>query len=727
MKKLGVAFAMIALVLFWHVDAHSSSAGSIAGAVRDATTERPLAWVNIVVAGTQLGAATNEVGEYVIHHVPAGAHEVTISMMGYESVEEEVLVQADSTARLDVLLTPTTIPLRGVVVSGERTAEETSVSTQILDKEDLVTLQGIAEDPMKVLHTLPGIAGVTGGEEFAGVICVRGGDPEENLYLLDWAKVHWPWHMGGMKSFFNSELIEDIELLTGGFPAKYGGALSSVVNVTTREGRRDGIHGKANLSLINALGVVEGPVGPGGSYVLSARRSYFELMVRDPGYAVPSFYDIQGKVVYDLANGHKVLFSGLASGEDVDVEFEDVEPGQPESIEDRYRVYSMSGQWKWLVSSDIYSRLAYLGEKVNLEFRMSRVKMDINALVHGLREDVTHKVGSHELKYGFELHRGKIDEVSFLPLDPSDPSAWTDTVLEVWRSDIHYQGWKGGAYVQDTWRMYSPLWVTGGMRYDYDWVLGGSRMSPRLSLKYEILPSTHVRGAWGHYHQAPEEATEVAGGESLTPERATHYVLGLERRFTPETRGWIEAYRKDYSHLLTVDSLRRFSNEGSGFAHGIELFLQKEGNPSAWLSYSLSLAKRREYLDTREFYFDYDQRHLLSLVSNYQLGSWGLQVKWRHASGKPYTPIVGAVQDTAAWIPIEGDRNSARHPAYHRMDLRVDTRFHLRNVRLGVYVELLNLYNHRNVMGYSYNEDYSQKEPYYGLPIVPSIGLSAEF
>ncbi|MCK4814911.1 TonB-dependent receptor plug domain-containing protein, partial [bacterium] len=352
-----------------------------------------------------------------------------------------------------------------VVVSGEKIADKTSVSTQILSGEKLRGLHGIVEDPMKVLHTLPGIAGVTGGEEFAGIICVRGGNPDENLYLLDWAKVHWPWHMGGMKSFFNSELIEDIELLTGGFPAKYGDALSSVVNVTTRAGKRDRIHSKANLSLINALAVIEGPIGEQSSYILSARRSYFELMVRDPGFVVPSFFDIQGKIVHDLAIGHKLLFSGLASGEDVDLEFEEPEPGQPEIIKDYYRVYSMSGQWKWLISSNIYSRLAYLGEKVKLKIAISRIKMDIDAIVHGLREDITHKFSKHELKYGFELHRGRIDEISFLPFDPSDQEVWSDTTLELWHSEVHYKGWQGGTYLQDTWQLFSPLWITGGMRY----------------------------------------------------------------------------------------------------------------------------------------------------------------------------------------------------------------------------------------------------------------------
>jgi outer membrane receptor protein involved in Fe transport len=390
-------------------------------------------------------------------------------------------------------------------------------------------------------------------------------------------------------------------------------------------------------------------------------------------------------------------------------------------------VYSISGQWKWLISPNVYSRLAYLGEGVNLGFGMSRIKMDIDALVHGMREDVTHKMDRHELKYGAELHQGRIDQISYLPLDLSDQSTWTDSTLEVWRSEVHYQGWKGGAYVQDTWQMMIPFYLTGGLRYDFDWVIASSRVSPRFSLKYEVTPLTHIRGAWGHYYQVPAEATEIEGGESLDHEKAIHYVLGVEREFRSDVRGWVEVYRKDYTSLLTVDSLRQFSNDGSGFAQGVEVFLQKEGNPSAWASYSLSEAKRREYLDGEESYFDYDQRYLLSLVSSYSHGRWDFQMKWRYASGKPYTPIVEAVPDSAGWIPIDGERNSARNPAYHRLDLKVDTGFHIGHLKCGAYVEFLNLYNRQNVMGYTYSEDYSTKEPYYGLPLIPSVGLSVEF
>ncbi len=242
-----VHLIVVVTALLTGIAANIESTGSIGGLVKDKSTQEPLPGVNVVIVGTKRGSATNLDGEFLIDNVRIGVHRIKITMIGYNSVSKDITVYPDIKTVLNANLIISAIPVKGVVVSGEKTADKTSVSTQILSGKKLRGLHGIVEDPMKVLHTLPGIAGVTGGEEFAGIICVRGGNPDENLYLLDWAKVHWPWHMGGMKSFFNSELIENIELLTGGFPAKYGDALSSVVNVTTRAGKRDRIHSKANL------------------------------------------------------------------------------------------------------------------------------------------------------------------------------------------------------------------------------------------------------------------------------------------------------------------------------------------------------------------------------------------------------------------------------------------------------------------------------------------------
>lgn len=726
---LPVLAVVLSLVLT-HGAGEAGEDGSIVGRVTDAGTGDPLAGANVVLVGTREGAAAGSDGEYTITEIAAGTYLVRATVIGYEPGETEVTVEPDGSHRLDFALVEAAIPLPEIVVRAERLADPTSVSAQALSGEELRGIHGLLEDPIRSLHTLPGIST---GEEFAAWLCVRGGSPYENLYLLDLAPMHWPWHFGGMKSLFNSDMVEKIELLTGGFPAKYGDKLSSVVNITTREGSRDRLRGRATVSLINGTALAEGPLTSSGSWICSARRSYYDLVLRGEDYAIPSFYDIQAKTTYELSPEQKLSVSGLYSGEDVEVEFEDPEPGEPRSLSDHYRVSTLSAQWKYLVTPRLYSLLSFVAQDIDVKIGLDRWWIDGEALDYGVREDLTYGLGAaHEVEAGVEYRPVRIDWTSFLPVDPRE-EAWTDSLSQALRREIKGNTWIGGAYVQDSWEVGPRAAVTAGLRYDYLRYTKRGDLSPRLAVRYDLGPCTALRSAWGRYRQTPE-LTEITENRELESKLATHAILGVEHRFGDDWRGWVEVYEKDYSSLIAVDSLGHHSNGGSGFARGIECFLQKKrGTLSGWLSYSLSLAKRKEYLDTEEHYFDYDQRHLFTILGEKDLGrGWRLAGTWRYATGRPYTRVVGALRDptTGVWIPIDGERNSARYPAYHRLDLKMSKTFSFRAFDLDLYLEVLNAYNRKNLMGYAYTYTEGGEpvaDPYYGLPILPAMGITLDF
>ncbi|GAH01524.1 unnamed protein product, partial [marine sediment metagenome] len=236
--------------------AHSQT-GFVEGTVKDKNTDEYLVGANIVVLGTPLGAATDHKGYFIIANIPRGIYKVQTSMIGYKSSTEEILISAEQKISITFLLEETVISQPEIIVSAERIIEKTTVSARTIDGVRLERLHGAIEDPLRTLHTIPGISS---GEEFTTWLCVRGGAPNENLWLLDWVPIYWPFHFGGMKSTFNSEMIENLELYTGGFPAKFGDKLSSVVNITTKEGSRNRFKGKTTLSLINALGLIQGPI-----------------------------------------------------------------------------------------------------------------------------------------------------------------------------------------------------------------------------------------------------------------------------------------------------------------------------------------------------------------------------------------------------------------------------------------------------------------------------------
>lgn len=714
-------------MLFLSTLAH---AAVVTGTVTDTETGEPLIGANILVLETQYGAATDLHGEFSIADVPTGTYSLEASMIGYEPVRKTVLLEHDNVS-VDFHLTVTIISQPGVVVSAERLIEKTSVSAQSMDGVKLLKVHGVLEDPM---HSVLAMPGFSSGGEFATWLCVRGGAPNENLWLLDWVPVYWPYHFGGMKSVFNTDMIEHLELYTGGFPPKYGDKLSSVINITSREGSREKTRGKGLISLINALGLVEGPLTSRGSYIVSARRSYYDLVLgAEPGTTIPSFYDVQARISYELTSGQDVHFNTLVSSERARVEFEDPDPGQPRIIEDYYFVTSSSAEWNWLINPKLYSMFAVIFQSANLEMGMNQWWIHTRVYEPGIREDLTWEMTpTHTLKAGFEVRAPIVDWESFIPLDATDIGSWTDTTLQGSRQAINDDLYIGGMYIQDSWDISSRLSSNFGVRYDNNSLTKKATVSPRASFRFDIDILTSLRAAYGYYYQI-QEIQEMAENPNLDAKLARHYILGFERMVTADVRSWIEAYYKDYEQLPTVDTVGHYTSQGYGYARGIEFFVQKKGEPfSGWVSYSLSWAQRKEYLDDAMRWFNYDQRHIVSATIDYAFAdTWYLGLQWRFATGKPYTPVVLGVRDTLGnWRPVNGEKNSERFSDFHRLDVSLNKTFSWLGVKPVVFIKILNVYNRRNLVGYTYSFDEDGTpvpEPYYGISIIPAIGLSVEF
>ncbi len=257
-------------VLFLVCATFGQTTGQISGIVTDEATQEPLAGVKIVIMETTLETMTGKDGSYKLIDVPPRQYEIKISRIGYESVSLSVTVSLNEGAKLNISLSESIISMPPVVVSSEKLAERTSVSDMALTKRMLQSRHGLMEDPLRVIQTMPGVT--TPGDLFSpSQIYTRGGAPEENLFMLDWVRVYWPWYFGGMKSIYNTDIVETSELLTGGFSAKYGNALSSVLNITTREGNRERISGGFSFGFINTQGRIEGP--PRIKGILSRYRS----------------------------------------------------------------------------------------------------------------------------------------------------------------------------------------------------------------------------------------------------------------------------------------------------------------------------------------------------------------------------------------------------------------------------------------------------------------------
>jgi outer membrane receptor protein involved in Fe transport len=712
--------------------------GSIYGMITDKDSEEPLVGVNLLVLGTTLGASTDNKGYYIIHNVPVGQRKIILRMMGYQSETLYVEVLRNKAVSLNSILEEEVINLPGVVISGEKLVERSSVSDHVLEGETFLLREGPMQDPIRVIHTLPGVAAM--GDIFSpGLLYVRGGGPDENLFLLDWCSVEWPWHFGGMKSVFNSDIIEDIELQTGGFPAKYGSAMSSVFNITTREGNRESFSGNLSLGFINMQGLLEGPITSKGFFLIAGRRTYLDLVMQETDeFPIPYFWDANFKFGYDINSTNKIYFSGLVSYELIDfVAGDEPEAGMPERIYDEGKLNTQSLEWKSIINENLYSVCALTREKNIFHINIgSNMRIDIDAVDFGFIEDLTWTINhSHTIKTGVKFDVGLYDFNEKLSLDLMEVDIDFDDSTQTTVFELEDSIWSSAFYIQDSWTIMDNFSITGGLRFDY-WDLNEIfNISPRFSLQYTLTPKTELRAATGIFTQHP--GVEVASrNENLNSRKAVHYILGLRHKFDDGLQGWVELYEKDYQNLVTVDTLENFLSDGTGYARGIEFFLKKDSKRfNGWLSYSLGHAKRREFLDDAEYYADFDQRHMFSSIFDWEITKkFSLGVQFRYATGSPYTPTVAAVLDPSEtfWIPVKGERNSARYASYHQLNLRLNFNYTLFGLKSSSYFEIWNVYNRKNIMGYyyEYGEEFENNvkvEPYYSLPILPSGGFRIYF
>jgi len=719
----------------------SAYTGTITGRITDEDTQEGIIGANIVLVNTRLGTATDMNGYFQIINIPPGEYILMATVIGYESARKTIIVMQDGEEVCNLSLKGSIMAAPEVVISAERLIEGASVSDIAFSEQRIKSKDGLLEDPTKIIASMPGVA--SQGDLFAGSqLYIRGGAPEENLFLLDWAQVHWPWYFGGLKSVFNSQIVENMELLTGGFPPKYGDALSSVLSVTTRDGRKDRIGGGVSLGTLSAQGLIEGPITDRSTFLFTTRRTYLDLFMGDDAeFPVPEFYDFNLKLRYNLTPKHSLHFAGFASREGTEFFSDNPDPGLPGTLDLSNYVNTQSLVLKSILNENMYSKLALTRGMTDAEVIGGTVyNLHSISAITILREDLTWQVHpKHQLKAGFELDHHDLDMVSSMPLDQTAVSSYDSTGVPMGYFDIDKQYNTGGAYIQDSYSVIDPLILTGGVRFDNHFWTDESTVSPRLSMRYEVNKNTALRAAWGDYRMFTE-AMFLDSNPNMTADQATHYIFGISQDFSRSLSGWAEVYYKDYRNLVLVDTLGNYSDDGSGYAKGLEFFLQKQmGALSGWISLSLSESKRQEFLDTKEYDFDYDQPLMSSLVLEYAIPkSHGLipeliGMNFRYASGRPYTPTVSANYDQNNWIPVSGETNSERYDDFHNLTFRSEWRFGVFNRAKGkFYLEVWNMYNRENVMGidYSYGNQYPnnvKEEPYYSTPLMVAGGIGVEF
>ncbi len=742
-----VRFRFVLGGLFFFI-AGSLGAASLEGKVLEKGTRGAVVGASIFLeewpasSGTPktYSADAEESGHYLIPDVLDAEYRISVTAPGFEKIQESGL-KLQGAVRRDFRLLREGFTLPEVVVSTKR-LPKTAVSRQVLSKEELVKVPGSANDALRALETLPG---VTTADDFTGVPLVRGGGPNDNLYYLDRIPYAFPYHFGGIISTLNSEMIRNVDFAAGGYGPEYGNCWGGIIDVTQRDPRSDRWGGRADVNLLLSDVLLEGPTGGKSSLSVSGRRSYLEVLggFFDDFTAIPSFGDYQVKESLRPSPSTFLDFQAFGSDDNIGLTVKpDSELGQKDPAyvgEFRFHnwYHSQGANLKHLAGENDTFLFTLFHYKFKFDTELGRdLFLNFGIEDAGLRSDWLHSFGTgKDLRMGGEINYYWARLDAYFPRMPSEGSVDFDlTSAEKFRTQLKSEFWSPGIYAEQSWRFFDRFQVALGGRYDYFAYNKTHDWSPRVQAAYDLSSRTTLKASWGWYHQlvVGAELDPVFGNPGIKSNRSQATVLGVEQALGKNLQARVEGYHKKLTRVVVTDPVLNYSNQGVGTSEGLEWFLRRTPSERffGWLSYTWSRSRRQDHPADAWRWYDYDQPHNATLVAGYRLTrKWEIGFKWRYASGQPETPVVGSTFDAAnnRYRPLYGPVNSARKPAYHRLDLSVSRQASFNNWQLRWYLEILNVYNSKNVLGYDYNNDYTEREEIKQLPFLPYLGVEAKF
>lgn len=660
---------------------------------------------------------------------PKGIYFLSITAVDFFSYQQKIDLQKNEVRT--IILKRRESLLSNVTVYASRNISRNQAGVQIIQSEQIKKLPVILGevDPLKSITLLPGVK--NGGEASAGIY-VRGGGPDQNLVLLDGVQVYNPNHLFGFFSIFNGDAIQSVEVIKGGMPAEYGGRLSSVINMKTREGNKDSIAGSGGIGLIATRLSLEGPLlHKHASFIISARRTYIDQIAKavakkqigNNGYF---FYDLNGKADFHLGLKNELSLN-FYSGSD-HFTFSRNNDGRTTNFDTDWGNQLFGLQWKQQLSKKIKQQTSIIINRFSLDSKFGFGTINF-VFTSGLQDKQINSNWIYQpnnwmkIKWGatYTWHQFK-------------PGAGGATVgVQEFKSLLSKQfAQEGAIYAQTDINLFPNLNLITGLRYSYfkqtgptkiieygsDGIPTGNNISyrsgetiasyanpePRLSLLYKTDEQSSIKSSFSktvqYLHLATTSSASfpsdlwVPSGRKIKPGIALQYTLGYFRNFNNNLFEWsVEAYFKKMDHqiefkpgaqLLLNQNLEGEMIFGTGKAYGIELFLQKRrGKLTGWIGYTLSRTERRfDALNHgKTFVYKYDRTHDVSIVATYLLNQkWEASAVFIYGTGNALTLPTGRFTYNVGYnaeemIPMftnvnqYGSINDYRMPAYHRLDI----------------------------------------------------------
>ena len=661
------------------------------------------------------------------------------------------------------------IELEEIVVTPSKfTVQDGTDASLSLSKDAIDLFPLIDNDVFRAAHIFPGVT----SNDFSARFNLRGGEKDEIVVQLDGMELFEPYHLqdfGGAISIIDLGVIHRADLFMGGFPAEYGDKMSGVFDITAKTGNRDSFSMNIGIDLINAHALLEGPLSDKGSWLVSARRGYADLILAlmDADEDLrPQYADLYSKIAYNLTDKDKLTFNALYAWDDNLIN----EDNDADDLDSTYHNAMFWTKWRHFYSESVWSDLFVFN---NLATRNRREgidgmdKRDFSFL--GAKGELTaHLRDTHTIRGGLEWRFSRAEYDYSVPLyqqvttqfilhhcpdcEPPDRSeaAFDDT------------GWEVKGYLQDEWQLHPRLALNIGGRYLFQDYRRDDfqkyEISPRIALAIKPVEDLTLRAAWGFYHQ-PIDLMTIPVERFITDVgragEAVHYIIGAE--YAPSRNFMVRA--EGYYKVLTnlAGQIQDFGRQAqiippadSGHAKGFDLFgayaLSDRLMGSVGYAFLITKTSEDDLMYDRplfgeEFYRDFDQRHTIALNGSYQIAlRWHLHLAWRFHTGNPTTPLehtlVRYSDDHVACERGFGEYNTDRLPPYHSLDLRLTKTSEYNSWTLNWYVQILNLYNRSNVHERVFSEVRDEAtgrligcevsdEPLF--PILPTLGVSATF
>ena len=722
-----------------------SQTGAIEGTVYNRGTREPLVGAEVLLVETDTRQKTDENGKFVFNAIPAGTYTLITTVPDTELLQRtSIVVAAGETLKPEISVETEQYRLEEVEVIDERAPK--TISKKSIQAQEITRLPGTGGDALRALPAIPGI-GVA--NDFSGALYIRGGSDEDNLYYFDRVPVGYPYHFGGLVSSLSSEIIDRIDVYAGGYGAEYGVDSQAVIDIYSQDSSPADLRGKFNLNLLYSEGLLQGKIGKNGFWYAAGRRSYIDLFIGSLSFdtgaitAFPRFWDYQFKAGYDLSEKHQLFFNLFASGDrfalKLDGENVDEDFKGNTSFESGFEGGGI--HFHSFLTERLTSYLSLTRSKFLFDVKLGpALSLEINAPNYTLREDLTYELNpKHRLESGLILgiEPGQVTG-TFTRIPDEGEVDYDIRFEEKVALDEYVRGQRIEGYLQDRYALLPFLSVVFGLRFDYFNRTDELSIQPRGSLLVEFPNNSKLQFAYGVYNQTPIPAllSPSIGNPTLKSSRASHYILEFKRQLSEDTEIKMAAYYKDFAGLVTADEEASYLNQGLGYAQGTEIFLRHQSGDKlfGWISYAYALSKRRDRAGEPYRPYSFDQTHVATFAASYNLTpTWEFGAKWQYRTGNPYTPVEDATiqfdprNGRPIYVPIYAETYSDRLPPYHRLDLRVSKIFQFEGWKLGIFFELLNAYNRKNLLDFRYNENYTERDDVNQLPILPYLGITAEF